>query len=430
MRLFGTDGIRGKVGTYPITKEGARDLGAAFVTFLGGNPTIILGADTRESSSVFEEEFANGAIGAGGNVKRIGVLPTNAVSFAVRAENASGGCMISASHNPASDNGFKFFNSRGCKISDDDQVKLADILVSEQFTKGTGSVESLVPYEKYIESLTSECGNVKVAIDAGNGAASTIVRDVFSHTNAAATILGDNPNGRNVNESGAMHVEKLRDVVTSQKLDVGFAFDGDADRLVVVDDAGSILEGDEYLAIVAPYLKARGGLRGSAVVVTEYSNAALDAFLQVQGIRTLRVAVGDKFISEALLKNGWILGAENSGHIVMTKYAYTADAVRAALVLLEVMSASGKKLSELSRAYKPYPQVQLSVSVAEKKPLEQLPKTTAAISEANKELNGEGRVFVRYSGTENVLRVLVEGRKQEDINRLAESIAAAVRSEQ
>ncbi|MBI2663854.1 phosphoglucosamine mutase [Candidatus Woesearchaeota archaeon] len=424
MTLFGTDGIRGKANQHPVTEGFAFELGKAVVALADSEtPKIIIGRDTRSSGKALQTALAKGIIDSGGEALLLGVVPSNAVSFAVMNEKAACGIMISASHNPPDENGFKFFGSSGFKFSDDEQEKLEAILASKSFrAAGAGPKErSLESYGAYKEFLVSS-GNLqglKVGIDCGNGSASFIAAEVFEKLDASVTVIGNHPDGSNINESGAMHPEQLQKIVKENKLDAGIAFDGDADRLVVIDEQGNVVDSDAVMAAIAVNLEEKGRLSNNAIVVTDYSNSGLDDSLGKHDIKVVRVNTGDKLVAEEMFANNYSFGGESSGHYIFSEFARSADALLAAIQIL----GFGKKLSEFSGIIAKYPQVFVNVAVKEKKPLESIPDVMEKIKEAGE----QGRVFVRYSGTENVLRIMVEGKGS--INELAGRIADAVKAE-
>lgn len=431
MKLFGTDGIRGKFGEYPINAEGAKHLGQALVTFLNtNNPKIVVGRDTRGSGPDLEAALVEGITSAGGDALLIDILPSNAVSYAIQQSKADAGVMISASHNPADDNGFKFFRSDGLKINDLQQEKIESLVENKDFAKGEGhSSELTTDYIDFLAKSTGSLQGLYVMVDAGNGAASGIAEEVLKKLGADVVVINNNPDGSNINKnSGALNPEQLQKAVMNDDFQVGIAFDGDADRLIIVDDTGFILDGDQILALLASHLKEQGKLHHNTIVVTEYSSAALDAKMKELGINVERVDVGDRHVSNALFSHHYSLGGEKSGHVIISDIAKTADAFLVALQVLKIMTDKGKSLSQLT-ILDLYPQVQVNVDVKEKRDLATMPKVQIKITEAENALEGHGRVFIRYSGTENKLRILIEGEKQEDIKAYADSIASAVKEE-
>jgi len=381
-----------------------------------------------------EEAVIAGMTAAGADAYPLGVVPSNSVSYLIGVHSCDGGIMISASHNAADENGFKFFSAEGYKISEETEQELENIFFSRKFAKAEepGSVFRLRDVKQSCISMIADSlqGNnlagLTLGVDPGNGSASYIVKDLFHELKADATIINNEPDGNNINQGGAMLPQQLQELVKQNKLDAGIALDGDADRLIMVDELGNAVDGDVLIAIAAVNLKSKGKLGKNTIVVTNYSNTGLDTSLKDLGIQVTRVKTGDRHVSRELFSQKLSLGGENSGHIIFPEFAKTADALLASVQILGVMKEQGKPLSELAAVVKKLPQVMLNVTVKEKKDLKDLPSVTAQIREAEKTLDGKGRVFVRYSGTENKLRILVEGEKSEVIKELADSIAKSV----
>ena len=434
MKLFGTDGIRGRYGEHPITRESAGNLGRAMATFLARGkkcPKVMIARDTRGSWKDLEPALAKGAADAGASVKLLGALPGNAVSFYVRNEKAQGGIMISASHNPAEENGFKFFNSAGFKFSEAQEREIEGILASESFGSSPGNIARTgsAAYLGFLrKSLHGDLKGLKIAVDAGNGAASGIAGEIFGSLKAEAKIINCEPDGTNINEGcGAVSPQELQRVVREDRLDAGAAFDGDADRLAMADENGSLIPGDALIAAAAAWLKKKGRLKGSAVAVNDYSNGALEPFLEARGIRVSRVRTGDKFVSAELSEKNYSFGGESSGHIIFFDLARTSDAVLSAIQILGMMKQDGVKLSELAGGMKLLPQAAVNVEVREKREIRLMDGVAGAVQEAEAELGSEGRVFIRYSGTESLMRILVEGKSESKIKRHADKIAGEAR---
>lgn len=441
MKLFGTDGIRGKANEYPITADVALGLGRAFVTLISkgkkGKAKIIIGRDTRISGTMLEEALTAGINAAGADALPIGVIPSNGVSYFIGLHSCDGGVMISASHNPANENGMKFFSSGGFKISEEMEEKLEDVFFAKKITAAPepGSAFRVRGVkEDYILFITgslkgNDLSGLKIAVDAGNGSASYLVKDLFFELKADATIINNEPDGSNINDGGALFPEQLRKLVAEKRLDAGIAFDGDADRLVMVDELGNVVDGDSLIAVAALNLKRNNRLNKDTVVVTNYSNSGLDSSLSGFGIRVVRVKTGDKYVSEEIFRNDYRIGGETSGHLIFPEFSKTADALISAVQVLNAMKEQGRKLSELASVVKKYPQVLINVAVREKKPVEEMRSVAAKIKEGEALLKGSGRIFTRYSGTESLLRILVEGKTEKEIKRIADSIASAVKSE-
>lgn len=435
-KLFGTDGIRGVVNEYPITAEVALELGKAFATF-SERGKIIIGRDTRDSGNMLEDAFIAGLTSVGADVLPVGVIPSNGISHLIQANKCSGGVMISASHNPSNENGFKFFSSDGFKLSETAEQKLENIFSSKKFTtaKNPGSVFRVRDAKQnYIEMIVNSLkGNnlegLEIGVDAGNGSASDYVKEIFSQLKADATIINNDPDGNNINENcGALHTQPLQKLVGEKKLDVGVAFDGDADRLVMVDEKGNKVGGDELLAILAVNLHKKARLKKNTLVVTEYSNSGLDDSLKELGVNVVRTNPGDKNVSKELFDNDYSVGGETSGHMIISEFSKTADALIAAIQILNIIKESGKKLSELASVVKKYPLTLINVPVKEKKAIGNMPSVFAVIKESKSQLD-KGRIFVRYSGTEKKMRILVEAESEEAANNFANEIAEAVKAE-
>ncbi|MBI2137151.1 phosphoglucosamine mutase [Candidatus Woesearchaeota archaeon] len=436
MALFGTDGIRGKVNVYPVTADAALGLGRAFVSFLGSGKKVkvVVGRDTRLSSSMLESALIAGITSAGGDALPLGVVPSNAVSHFLLLNGCGGGVMVSASHNPADENGFKFFSSDGFKLSEAAEAQFESVFNSKKIASSPvpGSVFRLHDVkDSYISMVKDslrglDISGLRVGVDAGNGSASYFVKDLFSELGVEAVIINNKPDGYNINlNCGALFPAQLQALVKGNKLDAGVAFDGDADRLSVVDEFGNVADGDSVIGIAALSMKKLGRLRGNSVVVTDYSNSGLDSSLAANGISVLRVKVGDRQVSDALFKNSFSVGGEKSGHVIFPEFARTADAVLASVQVLSAVKEGGKRVSELASFVEVYPQALLNVRVREKKPVEGMPSVVSLIEKAGAALGGNGRVFVRYSGTENTLRILVEGKDESEVKKLAEGIASA-----
>ena len=440
MKLFGTDGIRGRYGEHPITSEMALKIGGAFVDFFSREserPKVIIGRDTRSSGEGLQNAVVRGVTGSGGEALVLGVLPSNAVSFFVQNERAQGGIMISASHNPAEENGFKFFSGSGFKFSDLEEEKFEKALLAGNFVDAgqSGLKARSLPVCAYRDFLagsvkTRDLSGLRLAVDAGNGAASFIIEGLVKGLKADVNVINDQPNGVNINENcGALFPQQLQNLVKEKSLDAGIAFDGDADRLVMVDEKGCVIEGDSLIAMIALDMKKSGRLNQNTVVANDYSNGGLDFSLNKQGIRVVRVKTGDRFVSDELFENNYGVGGERSGHVIIPEFSKTADAVLVSLRMLEIMKREGRKLSELNSFVKFVPSVLINVEVTEKRDVSLMGGVRDAIGEVESLLAGKGRVFVRYSGTENKMRILVEGESENNIKSYADKIACSVRSE-
>ena len=444
-RLFGTDGIRGIPGEYPFVPSFLRVLGAVAAKFLpreksfspdGTLPKILIGRDTRASGPSI---LKNLALGIGDQMRMIdcGVIPTPAISYLVPHLKAAGGVVISASHNPAEFNGIKFFDSRGLKISLELEQKIERAVkgISPGKFSGKPVLEDGSKYERdYADFLKSvfppalDLSNITLVLDCANGASYKIARPLFEGLGAKVHCLGVSPNGYNINRGcGALETGPLRTAVSALKADIGIAFDGDADRAVFCDEKGDIKDGDFVLGIAALRMQKCGFLKKQSVVLTTMSNVALEQFLSKRGIFTLSVGVGDRHVTQALEKNDLSLGGEPSGHIVFRRFLRTGDGMLTAVETLAALAESQKPLSKILQDFKPFPQVIENVKVSSRIPLESLPYFQEELKKQEFALKGRGRLFVRYSGTEPLLRIMVEGPKLNWVREIARNIAAAYR---
>ncbi len=436
MKLFGTDGIRGIAGQYPMDADTARRLGRVFADFLGkGNPKVGVCGDTRASTTGLKKASVEGLMGGGARVLDLGILPTPAVAFLIKKHRLDGAIMVSASHNPASENGLKFLSHAGFKLTDKDESELEEMFFSERaLPELKGKFEMLESasgdYRGHLSSVvTEDIAGIKIVVDPGNGAAANVSKEVFEGLGMNVVMINNNPNGTNINENcGAMHPEQLQKEVRAQKAGIGAAFDGDADRVILVDETGEVRDGDYIMAIIGTQMIRERKLNSNTLVATQYSNLGLREAIEAAGGRLIAVDNGDKYVVEKLIQNNLNFGGEKAGHIILFDYSTTGDGILTALFILNVMKKSGRSLSELSGLLSVKPQVLVNVEVKEKLQLEQIPAAKAAIEEAERRLGNKGRVFVRYSGTQNLLRIMVEGDDERTIGRLAEGIAGAVRA--
>jgi phosphoglucosamine mutase len=436
--LFGTDGIRGKAHRYPLDSPTVFALGEALAHRLRPNPTILLGMDTRESGPEIANALSAGIVAGGGTAKFIGVVPTPAVAYLCRTSDAAAGISISASHNPFDDNGVKIFGHDGMKIPDSVEEEIEDELralrrddVSIPQIPLTPDEEMIRKYEDFLVSgvAPSALASVHVVLDTGNGAAYEIAPEVFRRAGAIVRVINNEPDGLNINENaGALHPQRLAQVVVKEKAEFGVAFDGDADRAIFVDERGKIRDGDEIIYLWAQKLRREGKLSSSCVVTTVMSNFGFEQQLQEDGIELCRAQVGDKYVLEMMQERGAILGGEQSGHIIDLTVHTTGDGIHTALVFGELLARSNQPFSEL-RTFTPMPQVLLNQQVASKPPLESLPRYQAAAAQAQEELGSQGRILVRYSGTENKVRVMVEGPDGAAIQRIAEELLGVLEDE-
>ena len=438
MALFGTDGVRGVAGV-DLTAELAFNLSTAAASvladlgeFAGHRPTAIVGQDSRASGQYLEEAICRGLSSAGIDVYRVGILPTPAISFLVKDRGADLGVMISASHNPASDNGIKFFDRTGSKLADQIEAKIESILgKTVESAIGAGKViEDLEAKESYIKNLLKSIdGNLsglKVVVDCANGAASFVAPDVLKRAGAEVIAISASPNGLNINDNcGSTHLENLIAAVKKEGADIGIAHDGDADRVLAIDDKGSVIDGDFILGILAQDME----LPTKTVVGTVMTNLGLIKALEEKGIKFIATAVGDRYVLEEMLAGGHLLGGEQSGHIIMSKYANTGDGLLTALQLISKLKKSGKSASELASFMKRYPQVLINVSGVAKEKLASNQVIAKAVSDVQQRLADKGRVLLRASGTEALIRVMIEAQDLSLAQELASKLATLVKSE-
>jgi len=444
-KLFGTDGIRGIANQYPMTPQLGVNLGMAIVHFLGnGNPTILLGRDTRISGPMLEFALASGLLSEGATVLHAGVLPTPGVAYMTREMEAEAGVVISASHNPHEHNGFKIFSSQGTKLTEEEELELERILFSfspekeQHHEKGQmrepGHSQILDDAtQRYVSFLMGaapeleDLRDMKIVLDCANGATYRVAPELFQRLNADVVALAIDPDGKNINKAcGSQHPEYVGQKVVETGSTLGLAFDGDGDRLVAVDEYGHALSGDQLLVIFAKMLKEQDRLKKNMVVSTVMSNIGLRVALRDLGIEHKATKVGDRNVFQEMLAHGAILGGEESGHILLLNHHSTGDGLLSALYVISAMQYFDRPLSELSDLMPLFPQVLINVRVSKKPPLSQLPEVQGLIEAVEQELGGKGRVLVRYSGTENLCRVMVEGEDENKVKGYAEDIAAAV----
>jgi phosphoglucosamine mutase len=450
-RLFGTDGVRGVAGSYPLDRATVRRLGGALVRALPGGQApsrpqhlqhLLIGRDTRESGVWIEEELAAGARGEGAEVTSAGVVPTPAVAYLTRASSAfDAGVVISASHNPYQDNGIKVFSGQGEKFTEVVERKVEAIVADASWqAKGeAGPVRRVELVGAYLDHLrgvfpeaTSSPGaralkTGRLGIDCANGATTTVAPALFASIGLDTIVVGNEPNGRNINlDCGSTRPERLARTVVERGCQMGVAFDGDGDRAIFVDHRGTIVDGDAVLLMCGAQLKRERRLKGNAIVATVMSNIGLEIALKSLGIELVRCAVGDKYVMEEMLRRGLSLGGEQSGHIIFSEYLFTGDGLCTALNVLRTMALTGRTLAELASDLTTYPQVLLNVRVREKTELGTVPAVADAIARVEARVAGQGRLLVRYSGTEPLLRVMLEGKDQNEIRTWAQEIADVV----
>ncbi len=440
-KLFGTDGIRGKVGEFPITPDFVLKLGWAAGRVLAeeGQGTVIIGKDTRISGYMFESALEAGLSAAGIDVVLTGPMPTPAIAYLTRTFNGQAGIVISASHNPFYDNGIKFFGGDGNKLSDEVEMKIEtlleskiDVVDSQNLGKVTRMVDAAGRYIEYCKGSTSsqiDLRGMKMVIDAGHGATYQVGPAVFRELGAEVIAMGVAPDGININEmAGSTEPTALAAKVLETGADIGIAFDGDGDRVIMVDNLGQIVDGDQLLYIIATDRQTRGVLRGG-VVGTLMTNLGMEKALEAQGIPFARAKVGDRYVNELLLANNWYLGGESSGHIICRETSTTGDGILSALKVLEAMRTTDKSLSELVAGIQLYPQTMINVRVQQKRDTDTIPAIVAAVQQAEQDMAGKGRVLLRASGTEPLIRVMVEGEDAEQVRIQAETLAKVVQQE-
>lgn len=436
-KLFGTDGIRGKANIYPMTSEIMVKLGkSAALTFKNKHKSkILIGKDTRISGYILETALTSGICSSGADVLLVGVLPTPAIAHLTQNLNADASIMITASHNPAEDNGVKFFSEKGIKLPDKTEKKIESLILDNKFPESeqTGKAYKLHDAKsRYIEfaknTIKSNLKHIKIVIDCANGAAFKVAPIIFQELGAETIILNNNPDGLNINkECGALHPEVISKEVKKNKSNIGIAFDGDADRIIISDEQGNILNGDHIMAICAIQMLKEKKLNKKTLVTTIYSNLGLDKAIEKQGGKVIRVKNGDRYVIEEMLKNNYNFGGERSGHIIFSDYTTTGDGIIAALRILEIMKKTNKPLSELKQCLEEFPQVLINIKVKQKIPFEKLPEVNKAIKQTENKLKENGRLLIRYSGTENIVRIMIEGPNKELITKLANNIADKIK---
>ncbi len=441
-KYFGTDGIRGRVGIWPITPDFILKLGWAVGTVLArqGSGKVLIGKDTRISGYMFESALEAGLAAAGVDIHLLGPMPTPAIAYLTRTLRAQAGIVISASHNPYYDNGIKFFSAQGTKLPDELEIAIEEQLEQTMTTVDSAELGKAIRIVdapgRYIEFCKSTVGShitlngLKLVVDCANGAAYHIAPNVFLELGAEVVEVGTEPNGLNINfECGATNVDKLKKHVLQEKADIGIALDGDADRIIMVDHEGNVLDGDELLYIIVKHRHEMGLLKGG-VVGTVMSNLGFELALRAMGVDFTRVPVGDRHVMTELVKRNWHLGGEPSGHIICSDAITTGDGIITALQVLSTISHTGKTLSELRKGLHRYPQVLVNVKVSQPDLDPSLnSRISSALSEAEKVLGQNGRVLLRRSGTEPLVRVMVEGENAAQVKQLADQIASIVKEE-
>ena len=440
-KYFGTDGIRGRVGDAPVTPDFMLKLGWAtgkvFASEDGSKPTVVIGKDTRVSGYMLESALQAGLVAAGANVKLLGPLPTPGIALLTRTQNADAGIVISASHNPYFDNGIKFFNGQGSKLSDELELQIEamidspmETVDSEQLGKASRIVDAAGRYVEYCKSTFPDdlsLKGMKLVIDCAHGATYHIAPAVFEELGATTVVIGATPDGYNINDGvGSTEPAALQAKVLQEGADIGIAFDGDGDRLQMVNAKGELLTGDDVLYVLAMHRLANGD-SDAGIVGTLMTNMGLELALEAGGLRLARAKVGDRYVKELMVAEGWSLGGESSGHIICGDLSTTGDGVIAALQVLAAVRASGKTLDALASGFNPLPQVLVNVRISKGFDLTAHPTIGEACRRVESELEGRGRLLLRPSGTEPVIRVMVEGDNSVAIDALAGQVAEAIR---
>jgi phosphoglucosamine mutase len=439
-RLFGTDGVRATAGEFPLDHETVARLGAALVRAMGAEGRqlrFIAGRDTRESGEWIERELARGVRSEGAHITTAGVLPTPAVAYVTREMGYDAGRVISASHNPFQDNGIKVFSGRGEKFTETLERQVEAIVADGSWSVGgsadvpverTDVIDAYIAHARLALPEPQRLGRLKIAIDTANGATTTVAPRLFEELGFDVHLLSASPDGRNINlDCGSTHPQNLQRVVVEEGCRVGVAFDGDGDRAILVDADGRVIDGDAVLLMCARHLKSQGQLQGNGIVATVMSNIGLEIALRESGIEMVRCPVGDKYVMEEMIKRGLSLGGEQSGHIIFSRHLFTGDGIVTALSVLRVMAETGRELADLAAELVTYPQVLLNVRVREKKDLQAVPAIADSMRRVEERLAGNGRLLVRYSGTEPLLRVMIEGRDQHEIQGWAAEIVSTVK---
>ena len=438
-KLFGTDGVRGVAGTRPLDPTTVARLGAAVVRALSlDRPArLLVGRDTRESGEWIERELARGAGSQGATVTSTGVIPTPAIAYLTRTMDIDLGVVISASHNPFHDNGIKVFSGRGEKFGEATE-RAIEAIVADASWQVPSSAEAHVvqadlrtPYLDHARALLPDVGalaGARIALDMANGATTTTAEELFGSFGFTIETLGNRPDGRNINHAcGSTHPAGLAATVVEQGCRLGAAFDGDGDRVILVDHKGRVVDGDAVLLMLALHHQRLGTLAGNTVVATVMSNIGLEIALRDRGIALVRTPVGDKYVSEEMLRSGFVIGGEQSGHVILAEHLFTGDGMATALAVLRVMAETGRELADLAADLQTFPQTLVNVRVKSKVDVATVPEIAEAMGRVEHALAGRGRLLVRYSGTEPLLRIMIEGENQATVQAWAEEIAEAVR---
>lgn len=445
-KYFGTDGVRG-IANKELTPELAFKLGRCGGYVLSQHedstrrPRVLVGRDTRISGQLLEQALIAGLLSVGIEVFQLGVISTPGVAYLTRLQKASAGVMISASHNPAEDNGIKFFGSDGFKLVDDQELEIEALLDAQEDTlprpssEGLGSLdefpEGLLKYSQFlVQTIPGDLSGITVCIDAANGATATSVNRLFADLETEFFTMGTSPNGLNINDGvGSTHPEKLAEMVVEKNADVGLAFDGDGDRIIAVDELGNIIDGDKIMFICAKYLAEKNRLKKDTIVTTVMSNLGFRKAVEAAGMKDVITQVGDRYVVEEMRKNDYNFGGEQSGHMIFLDYNTTGDGMLSGIQLLNVMKQTGKKLSELAAEVTVYPQKLVNIRVTDKHGAMDVPAIKAIVEQMEQEMNGDGRILVRPSGTEPLLRVMAEAPTQEKVDYYVDQIADVVKAE-
>ena len=440
-KMFGTDGIRGRAGEYPLDDETVIRIGAAFAEAFAQKlhrpPRFLSGRDTRESGEHIEKLFHKGAASHGAPGESAGVITTPGVAYLTGSFGFDVGVVVSASHNPYEDNGLKLFQPSGRKLSQADEEAIEKIVSSCPKIEDPGPIYAelnvradLLP--TYVDHLAGyfpdlDLSGKRIVVDCANGAASHFAPELFGRFGANLTIINAAPDGRNINKNcGSLHLENLQAKVLSESADLGVAFDGDADRALFVNEKCEVVDGDATLWILAKHLKEVDRLKSGKIVATVMSNIGLERALRGENIELIRTPVGDKYVLEELISTGAEIGGEQSGHIIIPKNSLVGDGMMTALSVLKVLAKSGKRFSELTNGFQKFPQVLVNVRVREKKPFEDVPEIAYASAKLEEKLGDSGRLLLRYSGTENLARVMIEGKDQAEIEKDADELAELI----
>lgn len=439
-KYFGTDGIRGIAGE-SLTADLSFKVGKALgklLTEKKEHPKVVIGRDTRISCDMIEQALTAGLTSTGVNVMTVGTIPTPAIAYLTKTIETDSGIMISASHNPYQDNGIKIFGPDGFKLTDEQELEIESLIDNSEQIKNASFEKIGKVYsgneltQKYVQhikqSITGDLSDIKIALDCANGATTGVAPFIFGDLEADIETIGCQPNGININDNvGSTKIETISEFVKENNVDVGFAFDGDGDRVLAVDAKGHVVDGDKIMFILAKHLKEQGELKDNMVVSTVMSNIGFYKAIEENGLQSVKTAVGDRYVVEEMRKNDYSLGGEQSGHIVLMNYATTGDGILTAVKLVDIIKTSGKSLEELASEVNIYPQKLVNIKVVDKKTAMEDSEILAECEKVEKELEGNGRILLRASGTENLIRVMVEASSNELTDKYCEQVAQIVR---